>query len=365
MSGLRFRSACAAAALAAAPTLHAQTIVSPPNFAVAEAPSYGWGGIGTTATPSVLQTVHDGFAGTARTFRGVSFRRDGVVNTATYAPASMLVSVFMSTAATTAATASDTFAQNHGANKKAVAQFSLVQLPASSFKGLNAPFEFHIPFASPFSYSGTGSVCLEIQVQSRTQTQLYYLDFVPGGQANPPLETISKGSGCKVAGANSAIVLQPSYTSNWPGNSVTFRYSGYNLAPNSLVTVGIGISDQVYAGLPLPAALPGTSSAPSGTCTIYNDYLLQIPALSDANGQMNLNLGSTASPAQNGVNLYAQLITLSAGANAYGLSMSNGVQHQIVAPYAAPTTATIYADGTLGPTGTLLKGQSYVMRFDV
>ena len=40
------------------------------------------------------------------------------------------------------------------------------------------------------------------------------------------------------------------------------------------------------------------------------------------------------------------------------------LQHQIIAPYTTIKIGTVYSDASVGPTGTVLANQGYVMKFD-
>lgn len=356
-----FAALCVAAMT---PTLAGQVVYSPANFATAEANTVGWGGLGIALSPSVLLSIHDELQGTPRTIRAVSVRRDGITNPQSYPAASWLVSVFASTAVTTAATPSATLAANHGADKKTVAQFVLVQLPASTFSGPEAPFEFRIPFTTPFQFGGAGPLCLEIQVHSRSHTGTYYLDYATGQSTNPAPAFVTWGVGCNATGIGSPMSLAPNSTANWPGAAASLGYHGTSMPASGLVTLLLGGSRTTFGGLQLPFELPTTASGTSGPCSIYNDVLITIPALTTATGTLTLHVGFTATPVLNGVSLFGQVLTLDAAANPWGMVTSNGVQHEILAPYGAIPIGTVNSDNTIGPTGVPLPNQGYVMKFE-
>lgn len=346
------------------PALASQTIYSPNHFARAEANTYAYGGIGTVQTPSVLLSIHEELRGTPRTIRSVSLRREGVSITQDYPASTWLVTAYASTGVTSAAAPSATLAANHGADKKTVAQFALVQLPASTFRGPASPFEFKIPFTTPFQFGGNGPLCLEIQVQSRSHTHYYYFDYATGPSTNPSPEYLRWGTGCKATGLGSPMNLQPGASANWPGAAFTLSYYGSTMPANGLVSILLGGSRTTLNGLPLPFELPMTAAAASGPCSIYNDILISVPALTTAAGNLTFNLGLSASASLNGASLFGQVYALDPTANPWGVVTSNGVQHQIIAPYSAIPIGTVYSDASVGPTGTVLANQGYVMKFD-
>lgn len=347
-----------------APAIAAQNLVTPSHFTKAEGNTYAYGGIGTTQSPSTLLQIYDELQGTPRTIRAVSFRRDGEVDPSAWTQGAWLVNVFCSTSKKTAATPSSVFAENHGTDKTKVSSFSFIQLPASTFVGSVAPFEFRVPFTQPFAFGGNGPLCVEIQVVSRTQNNTYYFDYAYGQSANPYPPMRSFGTGCKVTGQTSPMTLQASASPNWPAGTMTLGYTGYYLPNSALVTIGLGLDDQSIQGLPLPLTLPGTGSAPSGPCIIYHDFVVTFPALSSATGTMSTNFGFPVNPFYNGVDLYAQVVALDIAANPFGVTLSNATQHHLVSPFGVIPVGTVYSDTTLGPTGTVLANQGYVAKIE-
>ncbi len=351
--------------LAAASLAPQQQIVSPAHFANAEAPSRRASGIGTTRSPSTLLSIHDELQGTARTIRGVALRLDGEVPGGQSGQQTFVVNVFASTAATTAANPDATFVNNHGPDKVQVTTFALAQIAPARVHGFPAPFELVIPFNRPFAFGGNGPLCLEIQVITRTNSTNYNFDFVSFASSNPRPETRSFGSGCQKASGGGTVVLNPSSSSNWSANTVTLSYNGQRLDANQLVGLIIGGSNTSFSGLPLPFALPNTAGAPSGTCRLYTDIVVQIPGFTNSNGQVSWNLSVPVTTASNGASLFGQVLQPDAAANPWGVVLSNAAEHHVVAPYPSIPVGTVYNDSSTGPTGTVLKSAGYVMRFDV
>ncbi len=349
--------------LAAAPAAQS-SVYTPAHFQNTEGPSYAFSGIGTASTPSVLLSVLDELQGTPRQIRAVSFRRDGQSNWSQWPASTMLVNIYASTAQTTSSTVDATLANNHGTPKTTVATFSLVQFAATSSTGLLEPFGYRFPFPQPYSFNGAGPLCLEIQVQSRNSTQYLYLDYVSYSNSNPAPITLQTGTGCKTTGSTNAANLSGYGSGNWPGKAVTLNYSGYYLPANGVVSALLGGSNSTVGGLPLPIELPGTRSAPSGACTLYNDILVQIPALTDPSGNLTLNLGLPVIPYFNGLSIFCQIVAPDQTANGWHFVLTNQVEHHITAPYTTIKSGIVYADGSVGPTGTVLASQGYVMKLD-
>ena len=354
-------------ALTLASALVAQGVVSPGHFTVAEGNYYSLTSLGTTAAPARLLQVHDDLKGSPRTIGSLAFRRDGGLNTAAYAyPAFNIVcDIFVSNAALTAGTVSATFDTNHGANKTQVASFKVASFPATTHKGASAPFDYKFMFTNPYAFDGTTGLCFEIKVTSRSNTSAVYMDYQSAtSSTNPAAYTEYTGTGCKASGYITPMTMSGSSTPNWPQSLLTLAWTASSLPKSAVGFLCLGGSDKSWGAMTLPLALPGTGSAPSGTCTIYCDWSVLVPAVSTATGAFSQTIGAQANPAWNGQSVYSQLVFLDAAANSYGGVMSNRVQHQIIAPYTLVPVSICYAQGSLPITGTIAKNQGYPVKFE-
>lgn len=348
--------------LAFASAAVAQGVVSPSHFTTAEGNSYGYSPFGSTTTPDRYLQVHDDLAGTPRTIRSISLRRDGSTFS-NFAAYSMLVDVVLSNAATTADTISTTFDSNHGSNKATVAQFKLVQFPSTDH-GSTRGFDYKIPFDQPFNFNGTGSLAWEMRVTSRTNPSTYYFDYAYSTSTNPAPYYWSYGTGCKATTYSNPMSISGSSSANWTGGSVTLSYFGNYFPKNALVTLLLGAQDKTFGGAPLPFEIPGTNGFPSGKCFLYLDPLITIPQLTNAQGQLTANIGAGVNTGNNGNVIFVQSVALDTQANAFGLVTSNMVQHQVIAPWTTIRVSNVYATSSVGGTGTIQKNQSYVIRID-
>ncbi len=344
--------------------LAAQGIVSPSTFGPAEATSWASFGIGGQSAPAAMLAIHGEMQGRPATITGVSFRREGQ-NTSSYGAFTMVVNVWVSTAATPPSAPSATFAQNHGPDKQQVVTFGLVQVPAMPPPtAIPAPFDLSIPFDQPLAWTGGGPLCLEIQLVSKSTTQTVLFDWVSDNpRLNPRPTTLRYGSGCIATGQTAAVRLDGAGTGSWTTGGVSLTYTGSRFPASAMVGLLIGGSNAQFAGLPLPLALPGTAIAPSGTCSLLTDALLGIPAVTNGSGQLSFSLGLAATPAFNGLSLFTQAVTLDATANSWGVVSSNGVQHQVLAPW-SNSLGTVYATSSFGPTGSVRADEGFVCRFD-
>jgi hypothetical protein len=341
-------------------------VVSPAHFTKTEANTYAYIGPGSTSTPDRILQVHDDLGTTSRSLTGVAFRRDGSLSSASYnyAAYTILCDIFVSNAATTSATTSTVFDTNHGANKTQVGAFRLAQFPATTHSGAPAPFDYKITFAQPWVFNGVGALCLDIKFTSKTNTATVYLDYQStASSTNPGAYDEARGTGCKATTYTQPVTLSGSSTPNWPANSLTLNWSGNYLPKSSLVYLCLGASDKVWTSLPLPLPLPGTGGMPSGTCTVYTDWSVQIPSLANATGGMSQNIGFPVNAFMNGLNVYSQLVALDAAANIYGGVMSNLQVHQVIAPYTTIPVSLVYSQSGLPVNGTLNKNQGYVVQF--
>lgn len=344
----------------------AQGFVSPAHFTLAEGNTYAYIGPGSTTTPDRILQVHDDLKGTARTLSSFAFRRDAGLNSPLYdyLPYTVICDIFASTAATSAATVNANFDSNHGSNKTQVSTFGITNFPATKHRGAGQPFEYRILFGTPYAFDGANGLCLEVRFNSKTNTGNAYMDFQNlTVDANPPAYTEYTGTGCKTTGSNTPMFLQGGSTPNWPSNSLSLSWSGTSLPKSSLVYLCLGGSDTTWGALPLPLPLPGTNSAPSGTCTVYCDWSVVIPVTSSATGSLTQSFGFPANTSYNGQSVYSQVAALDSAANFIGLVTTNRVQHQVIAPFTTLPVSIVYAQGGLPVTGTVLKNQCYPIRF--
>ncbi|MEZ5964808.1 MAG: hypothetical protein R3F56_13265 [Planctomycetota bacterium] len=343
-----------------ASTLLAQAYVSPQFFTRMEGSSWSNAGLGSSSAPSRMLQIHEDLP--ARSVAALSFRRDGQTTTAS--PAfSLVCSVFMSTAATTAAQPSATFDSNHGGDKRSVAANQVVQFPASAHDGFGAPFTYRLPLPSPYQHSGSGPLCFEVQMITTSATSATYFDAASASNPNPGGLTEAVGQGCRRSASSSRASLSGSFQPNWPANSMTLAVNGNSLPLTQLATLAIGDSATQWAGLTLPFELPGTASAPSGPCSILSSMLISLPQFTTANGTATASLGYRPHRSMRGREFFMQLVVPEPAANAWGLVLTNAVRFHPQAPWTAVPIGQVAA-ANLGATGTVRANYGQIVAFE-
>lgn len=341
--------------------LAAQT-VHPGPYARAEAADanvlpFGWANV-----PMRVQQLHAGLP--TGTLRGLAWRLDGGQAT-DVAAFQAVVEVAVSTSATAVSAPSSTFDANHGTDRVTVLPPGLVNFVAAPRGLAPRPFLHNLVFSVPFARTGNGPVCWDLRVTNRsTSVGFNYDTAVSAG--NPAATVTDFGSGCRLFGATAAMALDATASMSWSTTSAVFRFTGARLPVSSVVALSVGGSATSFGGLPLPYELPGTTTAPSGTCTLYADSLAQLPVFTTASGTLvaNTNVPLSLHRSMNGASLYTQLIAPAAQANAYGVALSNAVQLHVSAPFTNDQVSRVYVGSGLTATGIVQVGFGAVTRFD-
>jgi hypothetical protein len=345
-------------------SLAGQAVVSPSHFQNAAGNSNGYAGVGHYASVSRHLQVHDDLAGTPRTIHRIAFRRETPSNNTTVPASSLVCDLRLSTAVTTAAAPNATFAQNHGANMQQVSSFQFCQLPASPPAGAAMPFEYVIPFGQPFQYDGLGPLAWEILVHSSATGGGVLLDACVTGSTNPKAALAVRGVGCKASGKSLGVTLGGDSSPVWSSNRLNLSYLGGNLPNSAPAWIAIGTSGSQWSGVPLPVPVPGSAAAPSGTCSVYNNWLILLPAIASATGSLQTNIGMNVHPGMHGASLFAQAIAIDLAANSVGLVLSNLVEHQVVAPFPAPPVGQVTVASSHNAVGTATARRGAIVRFD-
>ena len=136
------------------------------------------------------------------------------------------------------------------------------------------------------------------------------------------------------------------------------------LEANGVVFFTIGMDKTVWNSTPLPAVIPTSTGAPSGTCTVYADILAATLSFASATGAASLANTFTADPSFHGLTFYSQIWGLDLAANPFGVTTSNVAMHNIVAPFTVPLAVSrVYLSASLGAVGGLGVGNGLVTRF--
>lgn len=350
--------------LVLASSLAAQAAVSPANLANVEGDVNSTAGI-ANVTGMRYQQIHGDLAGPARSLTDLSFRRDAGTSFGTFPAFTIACTLTISSGGTPYGSATASFDANHNAANKLVVRSGLVNFPATNFGGhLPRPFEYGIPFTTAFPYDGNGSVCWELLVASTNLPASIALDSDQGSNLDPASPIGYQGTGCKTTGNTLPVTLDFGITSSWPGQVFGLRWSGARYLPSAPYLLAVGTSDVSFSGIPLPFEIPSSSSGASGPCMVRNDWLVQVPGLTDATGTIPLtgvNLPPPLQPGWNGVSLFGQIVQLDPAANALGLVTSRLGQWNLKAPFGPLPLASISAFGNPA-TGAVTPNAGMVVR---
>lgn len=348
--------------------LPAQGVVSPSHFTAVEGTGNSTLPFGTQSLPARYLQVHDAVA--AQTITGLGFRHD--TSGATRPAFSLTVDVWMSTAVAPAAATVAQFDANHGVDKRHVISNRTVLVPANDPAQLPGAFLLDLPFdaGQDFVFAGGGaSLCWEVHVTANSSlvTNVPFDAVLTQGTiaTAPGLAGTRAFAGCVATGRTQPIAIAPlNSTVDWVAGLATQRVSGLQLLPNGIVAWASGSGATVWNGAPLPIVLPTTTGAPSGTCTLFTDPALLTVGVASPTGTALLQLQYAVGPALHGALLPVQLLGLDAAANALGITTSNLVVQQLVAPYpAAIGIQRVYAVGALAATGTVDGSSPLITRF--
>lgn len=338
-------------------SLPAQGFVSPAHFATVEATGNSALPFGQATAPLRYQQVHDGIP--AQTITGLAFRHD---TTGPLRPAfTVTVDVWLSTASAAAANTQASFAANHGPDQQQVIGNRTIAVPTNDPSRLPGDFLLDLPFDTgvSFAFAGNGaSLCWEVQVTATSNTtNLIPFDAVltqGAAPASPGLVGTSAFTGCIATGRTQPMRLAPANSPvDWLTGLATQRVQATSLQANGLIAWIVGTSTTTWSGGALPTLLPGTAGGSSGPCTLYCDPLLATAAVATAAGTATIQWSLTATPAAHGFLLPSQVVGLDAAANSLGLTTTNLVVQQLVAPYPADVGIRRVYALNLGPTGTV------------
>jgi len=225
-----------------------------------------------------------------------------------------------------------------------------------------------IPFDVPFVFAGSpASLCWEVQITARTNTTAESFDGVlnvASVAASPPVFATRAFTGCLSTGHTQPIMIATSLGStNWPAGTGTTADSASGLLAGGAIFWALGFDRTSWNGNPLPIVVPGSPGAPSGACYLRLDVASTRFAVASAGGTAQLNLAFGVQPALHGVEFYEQLFGLDAAANPFGVTASNLVVHQVVAPYPFPLPVCCVTAGSLAATGFVDTSSFLVTQF--
>lgn len=354
---------CLPSLLFATTSLIAQQF-SPPHFANAEGSSNNVFPFGNTTVPFRYSQIHDSLP--AMLVSGMSFRHNAA--TVTYPAHSVTIDAWVSTATVAAGGMGTAFDNNHGVDKQQVIFNRTYTHPASNPADVPGQFVLDYPFDVPFAFGG-GSLCWEVHVTAKTQATSITHDSASASTttaANPAMVVSRFGAGCLATGASNPMAATAVQSIDWLTGTATMTVNGTNLEPNGITLFCTGLDKTSFSGLPLPAVIPASLGAPSGTCTVYSDILLSSVVVNSATGTGTNAFNFVPLPAYHGLTFYSQIWGIDLPANPFGLVTSNATIHHLVAPFSVPLPLSrMWLSGSLGPTAssTAGLGNGLVTRF--
>ncbi|MEZ5963607.1 MAG: hypothetical protein R3F56_07150 [Planctomycetota bacterium] len=334
--------------------------VSPAHHARAEGLSNNVFPFGNTTVPFRFSQLHDDIP--AMTVTSMTFRHN--LATVTYASHSVTCDGWMSTALTASGSASTTFDNNHGTDKLQVIVNRTYNHPASDPRCAPGDWLLSYPLDVPFTFAGSpGTLCWEVQVTAKTQTSSVTHDAF-STSTNPSLQVGRGGVGCIATGRTTAMSATGTSTMTWASGTGTLTFNGTNGPANAAAFHVLGTDKNSWFGLPLPFELPGTNSAPSGSCYIYTDVLTSFPVVASATGALTNAVPVPATQNLHGLATLSQYWCLDSAANSWGIVTSPVVPHAWVAPPPAAVACRVYLSGSLGLTGTFSTSSWLITQFN-
>lgn len=343
----------------------AQAVVSPAHFSAVEGTGSSTLPFASFSLPARYLQIHDGVP--AMTLTALAFRHD--TSGAVRAPFQLTLDVYVSTAATPSAGAAALFDANHGADKVHVVASRTLTVPGNDPAQLPGPFLLELPFDAGVQFGfGGGSLCWEVVVTANTSTSAVPFDAVltqGSTPTSPGMLGTRAGIGCLATGRTQPMALAPANSPvDWVVGQATMNVNATQLQANGVVAWAHGTNLANWAGVPLPLSLPTSLGAPSGECRLYTDPLVLSPAVASSFGTAQLQLVLPVSVALHGASVPTQLLGLDAAANALGITSTNIVVQQVVAPYPAPIgVRRVYAAGGTAASGTVDGNSPLIIRF--
>ncbi|HEX5053656.1 MAG TPA: hypothetical protein VFZ65_17890 [Planctomycetota bacterium] len=322
-----------------------------------------------------------------RVITGISLRADNnTPGTTMPAKGFLEVSLLMSTTYRSAATASDTFAENYGTDATWVVQNMLMQLPAQPAvlvgpRPANIPFPFAVPWAYGLTPASTtlpppSNLLIEIWIHSQP-SGAYRMDNL--GSCTAPTSTFGNvGPACAVPVTAPAVPTPVALTTDVSMQAGSgFAWHVEHAPPSVPFLVALSLSNTGnllgIPGLPLPVPLfdPANPSTlppllaalqwPAPDCWLNIDPATTLGGLSDAAGLGSVS--GTLPPGSQyvGTTIHAQAIVLAPTANPLRLITSLGRSSTVCGPLDVARIHQFYSATTSPPppppaTGTVQYG---------
>lgn len=335
--------------------------VSPAHHANSEGLANNVFPFGNTTVPFRFLQLHDDVP--AMTVTSMTFRHN--LATVTYQAHSITCDGWMSTAVSAASGANAMFDNNHGTDKIQVITNRTYNHPASDPRCAPGDWLLRYPLDTPFTFGGNpATLCWEVHVTGKTQTASVTHDAF-SVSTNPALQVGRGGVGCLSTGRTAAMLATAASANiNWTAGTGTLRMTGANAAASAPVVHVLGTDKNNWLGLVLPFELPGTNSAPSGSCFIYTDVLLTLGGSASATGAFTSDVPVPLTNNLHGLSTLSQYMAIDPPANSWGLVTSPVAVHAWVAPTPGNPGGRVFLSGSLGASGTASASSWLITKFN-
>ncbi len=272
-------------------------LVSPAGHATLEGNSnniYPWG-----QAQSHYQQIHADLRSRTLVILGLAWRRDGQFSSI----AARTLDLELSVGDSDLAKATATFASNYVGTPTVAVKRKKIVMPSwtwtPSTPRLPGPFDFEIPFDTPWLFSGKQDFCWEVKLFPSGAAQRSIADATRVAISGNAAKNLMIGQGCTLAGQKKPMTLEASVVVD-PSWKMSLQWLCRNTAPSATGNV-------VLIGLSNPAApIPGFCSQ-----KLYTDALLAFTApASNASGIFaTTQLTSYSWAGLTGKSLYAQAVS--------------------------------------------------------
>jgi len=339
-----------------------QYTVSPAQYATVEGGSPGLYPFMSHYATYSYQQVFDDMKGTPRPIKAFTTRRYYTGNK--YTAWSWTATIKLSTAKTTAANLSNTFANNEGTDVVTVANNVTFNFPPSTNQsGVHPqPWEFNFPFTTVFPFTAQGSLLVEMRVFSHTIQKSF--DVVYMDKVAARYQTQNFGTGYKVP-AHTQTSRCYSSGSLSSGQHRIYAY-GYYLPIGTGAAIWMaGLSNTTFMGLTLPFNVGPLGFTGQNLYIAPMLFIGPVTTGTSSTGYTSFSSSSIYLPQEPwfvGVKLYNQIICIDSGAP-NGLFFTSGSSVEI--PSICTSVSYCYKtnDNGTSPTGSVHSNQGTIYRF--
>ncbi|MEM7199655.1 MAG: hypothetical protein AAF628_05275 [Planctomycetota bacterium] len=289
--------------------------------------------------------------------QSIGFRRLGAVGSALPAR-TVMITVRMSHATSTATSPDSMFQANHGPDVRTVfGPMAVTFGPIPAVATAPLPFTDVITLTSSFYYDGVSPLCWDIDsfdVMGSTPRGLY--EGFRSPDMNPRPREALLLTGCLPSTSTGLpFELSTAHQVDWMQQSV-LSYSLSNGPPRQTAFFLFGL------GAPIGFPLPTTAAGPSGVCTLELASFIPLGTVLDDMGAASTSFSVTLPTSLHGATLLAQGAAVDQLANPLGLVTSHANALHLIAPFSLLQVGTVTGHPTF-PQGVATAGAGAVVEF--